>query len=1624
MAPRIYWTTDYQNRMNATKAANHAYWTRMVNQTNSANSPSTSSQRIAAAVYYALSGDSQFFEDAWNTAIKSKLDGATYHTTNNGSLWSIGDPAGESVPDGSRNFTREAFIDYVVIYDWLKPLLSASRKTQFINSLNFWVDLCVFQSSKTIYNLDGTVKVNAGWGSRLSPLDSDEVTGHYFGCILWALVSIDDNTTRANEILNGVGKYAKIGGLTQTSTSSNSTMRNAIYNIVVNKSNGSWVESSQYDYGTMRLLLKGVLGVQTITGIDYFPEVTSRLKRMAYYNILLSTPDRQDAFKYGDVEEAGARNLISDRRRPMGNNLLAALYTDPTIGPYLNDFILTLGTSSTIWEDFVFGHPTSTRTTYTTGMPQGFVDTKRALLAYHDNWADTASSAFYVFGSLLAGIDHNGLEALTNWGLYRAGKWMVSHQIGYDTSSTPNVSKSANVMTMAGMSRMQEGLLCSSAETSTDFAYMSCSTGGCRYRGSQTAVPNRFVHEHTDSYVYLPSTTGAMDVVITLNRINCDDPTSVTNSANYVAEDDTAIAGAAQRKQWHLHSPVVPTIGTSTITWANTGQTIECKMHLPEAANRVASSGTVGWGTVAPPLSEQNGPGKYRIRIGETPNVKMSTFVNVIQAYATIPATSTLVQDTTGTKAVGVRITRTGHNDYVVLGNATAGPNLPSTDTSGTYTPNLNGDVNTLLVSGRVRTTGYTVSYTATTTTSKMLFLDLDPTLTWNATVDGGAATSLGVTSSTPVGKLTVSGASSHTIVVAVGGAPPGDTTAPVVALTTPADLATVSNTVTVAATATDAVGVVGVQFKLDGVNLGAEVTTGVADSYSLAWDTTGASNGTHTLTAVARDAASNSTTSSSRTVTVSNAVDVTAPGVTVAFPLAGTTLNGTVTVQATASDAGGVVGVQFRLDGANLGVQDTVTPFSTDWNTLSTTNTAHTLSAIATDIAGNTTNAVNVVVVVNNTSPAVDAGLITNVSSVAAGSNVIAILSTGQLLYTDRVYTVTTLPVYLNNVPYIRTANGDRSNTSPNYLTVTINSDATAFVIFNGTDTVPGWLSAANGWRLMAETVTSTDVDGDPRKVYARAQSAGAFALGGKSAPPGNPASTESNFFAAVVPLYTAIVTPTANAVVSGTASAVTATVSSSQNIVSVTLYADGVVISSTDTTAPYSLPFNTQTLGNGAHDLQAVAQATDTTLYYSLPVSVTVNNSLADTTPPTLTGTTALSISEGSALVSWTANELSTARVYFGGDTLYGFPTVSNLRVAPLLLANSLLLSDLAPLTTYHYYAESIDSAGNVGSSTDLTFTTPDQTPPVLSAHSTGIVTTASALVFWTTDELTDTRTDYSTDLTFATTSALDTALITAHSVQITGLTAATLYNYRTRSADSSGNVTTSAALSFTTVGTNDAVAPVIAGTTARNITDDTADIAWNTDEASDSTVFYGLDTAYGTSVTNVTDVILHTVALSSLESAVTYHYYVSSDDPTGNTGSSTDLTFVTAAPLASLPTVGISQISIQEVTRTSARVSWVTDSASTSTLDFGTTTAYNDVSSPVTVSSGYATTHAVLLSNLDPDTTYYIRLVSVDTNGNIVSSPPDPDTEHFFTTHERVAVRRFSTPGRGGHVRYSRR
>ena len=96
-------------------------------------------------------------------------------------------------------------------------------------------------------------------------------------------------------------------------------------------------------------------------------------------------------------------------------------------------------------------------------------------------------------------------------------------------------------------------------------------------------------------------------------------------------------------------------------------------------------------------------------------------------------------------------------------------------------------------------------------------------------------------------------------------------------------------------------------------------------------------------------------------------APDGTPPSVSVSSPAPVSTVAGVVSVTANATDNVGVAGVQFLLDGANLGAEEAQAPYTVQWNTRLVPNGWHTLAARARDAAGNSALAGGVSVIVSN---------------------------------------------------------------------------------------------------------------------------------------------------------------------------------------------------------------------------------------------------------------------------------------------------------------------------------------------------------------------------------------------------------------------------------------------------------------------------------------------------------------------------------------------------------------------------------------------------------------------------------------------------------------------------------
>ena len=190
-------------------------------------------------------------------------------------------------------------------------------------------------------------------------------------------------------------------------------------------------------------------------------------------------------------------------------------------------------------------------------------------------------------------------------------------------------------------------------------------------------------------------------------------------------------------------------------------------------------------------------------------------------------------------------------------------------------------------------------------------------------------------------------------------------------------------------------------------------------------------------------------------------------------------------------------------------------------------------------------------------------------------------------------------------------------------------------------------------------------------------------------------------------------------------------------------------------------------------------------------------------------------------------------------------------------------------------------------------------------------------------------------------------------------------TANSFTANSTDVAGNTSdVSNAVVITEATVADITAPVISSIHPTSITETSININWQTDEASDSVVQYGLTSEYTNSSSSGSNVISHTRPLTGLLPGTTYHYRVRSEDAFGNQATSDDFVFTTAASTTDIISPVITNIQVTSISSVSATVTWTTNEDSTSQVEYGAS-GYGFRRS----GTGMVTTHSVSLSVLSP-------------------------------------------------------
>jgi len=347
----------------------------------------------------------------------------------------------------------------------------------------------------------------------------------------------------------------------------------------------------------------------------------------------------------------------------------------------------------------------------------------------------------------------------------------------------------------------------------------------------------------------------------------------------------------------------------------------------------------------------------------------------------------------------------------------------------------------------------------------------------------------------------------------------------------------------------------------------------------------------------------------------------------------------------------------------------------------------------------------------------------------------------------------------------------------------------------------------------------------------------------------------------------------------------------------------------------------------------------------------------------PPVISSVTASSITSGSAVITWTTDKASTSAVNYGTTTSYGSSQSSTTQVT----SHSVTLTGLAANTVYHYQVQSADSLGKVGSSSDFTFTTSG--PPTCPC-TIWTASTTPTMVTSTDTNAVELGVKFTSDM----------------AGYITGIR---FYKGSTNTGTHTGTLWNSAGtLLATATFTNESAS----GWQQVNFSTPVAIAAGTTYVASYHTNVghYSSDQQY--LANSYDNAPLHALANGASGGNGVYVYGAGGAFPANSynaTNYYVDVAFNTvsndAAPL-------VSGVAVSLITSSSATITWTTDKASTSVVNYGTTPSYGSSQS----SSIQLTSHSITLTGLSANMLYHYQAQSADSLGMVGSS-----SDFTFTT-----------------------
>jgi hypothetical protein len=635
------------------------------------------------------------------------------------------------------NAIREDGIEWIRMYQGILPVMSAEEAAAFL----------AFLYSVSAHTLAGT---------RF--YDSDQTIGSYMQLALMDLVFGTDYLTRSvvnldTSISSPVGGLDLLPGL---------SLRRVVYEIVAEMGKGGQhPESSDYNIGTVQLMLMGWFAIKTILGRDPFPEIAAWIPQQQRYLMHELTPDLKQSHQWGDVQNV--RELAWFARLDL-YSMLGGWGPVDSMNRAFRRFVADAVAANSIALS-TGGLPLYARYFYALD-PWAEMD---------ENWTSTAGLAVYTEGTghVIARTGHTAQDRslmfwAQNWGhgqvdhmlpvmdlmLYRKGRWARNHPLAYG----PDVLlHNMAVVARAGSSR-EAGGVTESAYLPEKLVYVAGVNAGAP--PFWAFVMPTYLHENRPQVFWLID--GDEDVLIVSDRIHAQDPRKLVYPAGQTWEqvflypanaDILNDMEALKVRAWHM--PTQPTLlDDQTIHWDHDSirylapaMRFSVKNEIDYIVGGNLNPLERAWAVHCMPVVERD-------------------FDILISAHIASESESTTrfgaVNSIAGEPMQGARVIRPGKQDVVCVFSGIAGPKLVSQDDGTGHNKHDHAGRMAILKEARTLQEGARFSFESPST---LYAADLDETLEWSA--NGQALTRQGDiwTASVPAGIVEIKAAGAVIVV-------------------------------------------------------------------------------------------------------------------------------------------------------------------------------------------------------------------------------------------------------------------------------------------------------------------------------------------------------------------------------------------------------------------------------------------------------------------------------------------------------------------------------------------------------------------------------------------------------------------------------------------------------------------------------------------------------------------------------------------------------------------------------------------------------------------------------------------------------------------------------------------